>query len=329
MPLRDSTAVQKENLEIAKGIMRDMGFPDAAIKDRAARLFLAFNGIDMDGHWNQAQRLVMTIHESIARISAGSFDFEYMENSRESLRDDLDAFRHSGYMKRNPDGEKAPNAGTTRHAFIEEVPQCLVAYGTPLYEREVARVRRAAGNIAELNKAESKAFGGVVVLPVSGEALEITKKGQGPIIRGILEEMLPRFGSDAQVAYISDAAGDIFPKCESLKAPKVREIIERVLPGSPIRRPDVIALDDARGWIFVFEACSSDGPVSERRKEELTEMLDPLGYAPVFVTCFTSREKMRRWLPDLAWETEAWCLDNPEHLIHLNGEKFLGPYKGE
>lgn len=329
MPFREVTADQKRNLEIAKDIMRDMGFPDSVIKDRAARLFLAFNGIDMDGCWDKAENLVMTIHESIARISAGSFDFKYMENSRESLRDDLDEFRHSGYMKRNPDGEKAPNAGTTRHAFIEEVAKCVAAYGTPLYEREVTRIKRAAGNVAALNKAESKAFGGVVVLPVTGEALEITKKGQGPIIAGIVEEMLPRFGADAQVAYISDAAGDIFPQCGSSKAQKVRDIIETVQPGNLIRRPDVVALDDARRWVFVFEACSSDGPVSERRKEELTKMLSPLGYAPVFVTCFASREKMRKWLPDLAWETEAWCLDNPEHLIHLNGEKFLGPYEGE
>lgn len=327
MPSREVGAEEKRNLNIAKSIMRDMGFPEATIKDRAARLFLAFNGIDMEGRWDRAERLVMTIHESIARISAGTFDFEYMENSRESLRDDLDNFRHNGYMKRNPDGEKAPNAGTTRHAFIEEVSQCVAAYGTPLYEREVARVRRAAGNVAELNKAESKAFGGVVVLPVSGEALEITRKGQGSIIRGIVEEMIPRFGPGAQVAYISDAAGDIFPTCDSPKAQEVRVAIEKVQLGSPIRRPDVVALDDKKGWVFVFEACSSDGPVSERRKEELTEMLEPLGYAPVFVTCFTSREKMRRWLPELAWETEAWCLDNPDHLIHLNGEKFLGPYK--
>ena len=72
MPFREVTADQKRNLEIAKDIMRDMGFPDSVIKDRAARLFLAFNGIDMDGCWDKAENLVMTIHESIARISAGS-----------------------------------------------------------------------------------------------------------------------------------------------------------------------------------------------------------------------------------------------------------------
>ena len=25
-------------------------------------------------------------------------------------------------------------------------------------------------------------------------------------------------------------------------------------------------------------------------------------------------------------ETEAWIIDNPDHLIHFNGHKFLGPF---
>jgi hypothetical protein len=28
---------------------------------------------------------------------------------------------------------------------------------------------------------------------------------------------------------------------------------------------------------------------------------------------------------DIAWETEVWLADNPDHLIHFNGDRFLGP----
>ncbi len=28
---------------------------------------------------------------------------------------------------------------------------------------------------------------------------------------------------------------------------------------------------------------------------------------------------------DVAWETEVWIADNPDHLVHFNGHKFLGP----
>lgn len=27
----------------------------------------------------------------------------------------------------------------------------------------------------------------------------------------------------------------------------------------------------------------------------------------------------------LAWETEVWIASNPDHMIHLNGDRFMGP----
>ena len=28
---------------------------------------------------------------------------------------------------------------------------------------------------------------------------------------------------------------------------------------------------------------------------------------------------------DIAWETEVWLADVPEHMIHFNGDRFMGP----
>jgi type II restriction enzyme len=47
----------------------------------------------------------------------------------------------------------------------------------------------------------------------------------------------------------------------------------------------------------------------------------------IFVTSFPDRQIMRKHLEDLAWETEVWLSSDPDHLMHLNGDKFLGPYK--
>lgn len=29
---------------------------------------------------------------------------------------------------------------------------------------------------------------------------------------------------------------------------------------------------------------------------------------------------------ELAWETEVWIATEPDHMIHRDGERFLGPY---
>jgi hypothetical protein len=46
----------------------------------------------------------------------------------------------------------------------------------------------------------------------------------------------------------------------------------------------------------------------------------------VYVTAFPNRAIMGRYLGEIAWETEVWVANSPSHLIHFNGERFLGPY---
>ena len=34
----------------------------------------------------------------------------------------------------------------------------------------------------------------------------------------------------------------------------------------------------------------------------------------------------RKFATEIAWETEVWVSEQPDHIIHFNGERFLGPY---
>ena len=49
----------------------------------------------------------------------------------------------------------------------------------------------------------------------------------------------------------------------------------------------------------------------------------------IYVTAFPDRDLFRQHAADIAWETEVWMADNPDHMIHFNGDKFLGPYRVE
>ena len=75
-----------------------------------------------------------------------------------------------------------------------------------------------------------------------------------------------------------------------------------------------------------MEAASTHGPVDAKRHGELQTLFAGSSAGLVYVSCFPDRPTMRGFLADLAWETEAWCASDPTHMIHLNGEKFLGPY---
>jgi hypothetical protein len=92
------------------------------------------------------------------------------------------------------------------------------------------------------------------------------------------------------------------------------------------KMPDVVLLYPERNWLVLVESVTSHGPVGGKRHAELAKLFAGSTAGLVYVTAFPSRVIMSRYLDEIAWETEVWVADAPSHLIHFNGERFLGPY---
>ena len=99
-----------------------------------------------------------------------------------------------------------------------------------------------------------------------------------------------------------------------------------VVIAAAAKMPDVVVHDTRRNWLILIEAVSTAGPVDGKRRKELKELFQGSRAGLVFVTAFESRTAMQSFLSQISWETEVWIADNPDHLIHFNGERFLGPY---
>ena len=67
--------------------------------------------------------------------------------------------------------------------------------------------------------------------------------------------------------------------------------------------------------------------VEVRTDAELAKLFAQSTAGLVYVTAFPNRAIMGRFLGEIAWETEVWLADAPSHMIHLDGCRFLGPYK--
>lgn len=91
--------------------------------------------------------------------------------------------------------------------------------------------------------------------------------------------------------------------------------------------PDIIAYAENKNWLYLIEAVFSSGPMSETRMLELKKLLVNCTAELIFVTAFISKEDFKKYITDIGWESEVWTADNPEHLVHFNGDKFFGPYK--
>ena len=97
-------------------------------------------------------------------------------------------------------------------------------------------------------------------------------------------------------------------------------------PCNPATAPDVIIHDQERDWLFLFDTVGSRRSMDEARREKLAAQYGPCGKGLVFFSAFADRDSFSRFAESIAWETEVWIADEPDHMIHYNGERFLGPY---
>jgi hypothetical protein len=153
-----------------------------------------------------------------------------------------------------------------------------------------------------------------------GKRLSLSLGEHNVLQKEIIEQFLPRFGSDCELLYLGDTAKKILLNEEAeLKKLNFFEL-------SHDKLPDIIAYSKKNNWLYLIEAVYSSVPMSELRVFELKKLLKDCTADLVFVTAFMTRTAFRKWMMHIAWETEVWIADNPDHLVHFNGDKFLGAY---
>lgn len=158
-----------------------------------------------------------------------------------------------------------------------------------------------------------------VILP-GGRKLVFSPGKHNELQRAVIEQFLPIYGHGAEVLYVGDAADKFLClETERLRALQFFEIAHGELP-------DIIAYSAQKNWLYLIEAVHSFGPISPVRLLELQNLTRNCTPEIVFVTAFLHRNTFRKFAPEIAWETEVWIAEAPEHLIHFDGHRFLGPY---
>lgn len=80
-----------------------------------------------------------------------------------------------------------------------------------------------------------------------------------------------------------------------------------------------------KDWLYFIESVTSVGPMDNKRIVELQELTKNVKSGKIFVTAFLDFKTFKKFSESLAWDTEVWMADMPDHMIHLNGVRFLGP----
>lgn len=151
--------------------------------------------------------------------------------------------------------------------------------------------------------------------------ISLSPGGQNILIQQMIDVFCSHFIPGGEILYVGDADA----KLAFFEEKRLAELGIEVDTHGML--PDLIVYDAQRNWLFLMEVASTHGPVDAKRHGELERLFGNSSAGLVYVSCFPDRATMRKFLVDLAWETEAWCASDPTHMIHLNGHRFLGPYQ--
>lgn len=214
----------------------------------------------------------------------------------------------------------ATNDSTRGYSINPTYAELIRSFGKKDWEKSVKDKLKNIKPLSQKLKRERQISKVEVTLP-SGGQLIFSAGEHNDLQKAIIEDFLPRYGFGAEVLYVGDTSDKyLYLEKEKLEKLNFFEISHEELP-------DVIAYSQKKNWLYLIEAVHSSGPISEIRLLQLQKLTKDCKVDIVYVTAFLTRSKFRQFIADIAWETEVWIADNPDHLVHFNGDKFLGPYR--
>ena len=241
-------------------------------------------------------------------ISPGSYD--------DIRRKDLKLLLDEGFVINSSELDQSatnnPNRGYTLSAPFAKL---LKAYGTSKWEERLAyfvEIHLKAKEELERKRAMERI---PVTLP-SGVTLELTTGEHNLLQKKIVEDFLSLFGMGAQVLYIGDSI-DKYLHRDSEALQQLNITLEHG------KLPDIVAYSREKNLLFLIEAYHTSNPMNSERVTSLKQLVADCKANVVFITAFLSKTEGLKHLKEIAWETEVWFASEPEHMMHLNGSKFL------
>ncbi len=319
--------MKEKKLEQAKEILKALGLPKQQYNDRSAWVFLALANIKPNDDWSVASAPHLPTVKIMDFIRS-EYGKSYKPNSRETIRrQTLHQFDLAQIVDRNRDNPaRATNSKDNNYSLNQPIIEILHVYPCGNWEELIQKFLNEVPTLKAMYERTINKEKIPVYLP-NGNEIKLSPGSHNQLHADIVHEFCPRFvGEGGKVLYIGDTASSRNEggKHMVLEAEYLESL--KVPPMSHDKLPDVVVYDEKRKWLFLIEAVTSHGPVSPKRWIELEKVLEGCTVGRVYVTAFPHRNEFRKNAADIAWETEVWIADNPDHMIHFNGDRFLGPH---
>lgn len=314
------TTKNVKRIRDAIGILRALGLPDAQQNERSALSLLALLNLSPGKPWARAENPLVGITPIMDWVRR-HYGKEYAPNTRETFRrQTMHQFCDAGVTLYNPDKPDRPVNSPKAVYQIEPAALALMrSFGTRQWQDNLA-IYLAQRETLVARYAKEREQSRVPVKIAPGQQVSLSPGEHSELIRAIIEDFAQRFAPGSVLIYAGDT-GDKWGYFDKAKLAQLGVDVD-----SHGKMPDVVLHFPEKNWLLLIESVTSHGPVDGKRHAELAKLFTGCKAGLVYVTAFPNRIVMSRYLGEIAWESEVWVADAPSHLIHFNGERFLGPY---
>ena len=316
-----------EKVDEARALLKMLGLPKEQSNELAAYVLLALAKVDPLSQWSAATNEMYTTRELMDFID-NAYGKKYAANSRETIRRKaLHQFEQAQLVTRNSDNpQRATNSPHNNYSLTEVCQGILHEYPDGDWKKEISNYLVNFGSLKEQYEKSNDAERIPIRLP-NGREIKLSPGEHNELHSQIVHEFIPRFVKGNPILlYIGDTASSRADEGGKLLVNETEYLLSLgISPMSHSKLPDIVIYDPDKNWLFLVEAVTSHGPVSPKRHRELEKALEKCTAGRVYVTAFPDIVRFKKYANEIAWETEVWISDMPGHMIHFNGDRFLGP----
>ncbi|WP_373811043.1 BsuBI/PstI family type II restriction endonuclease [Porphyromonas macacae] len=308
-----------DNVNVAKLLLETLGMLPRQQAPIACLTLLAMANITPDSMWHNATNQWVRIHDVILFLR-DHYRVTYAENSRETFRKQvMHPFRTGALIE---DNGKATNSPNYRYRITEEFLKVIKSIDRNDAIQSLGN--SIVQNFLSSHQALSQIYASkkkMRMMPVRINNIDFnfSPGNHNELQKAIIEDFAPRFAPNSECLYIGD----------TIQKDLVKNVQKLSTLGFEItlhdKMPDVVLYREDENWIYFIEAVTSVGPMNPKRLVEIEDMTKAVSAGKIYITAFLDFATFKKFSGELAWETEVWIASMPDHMIHLNGDRFLGP----
>lgn len=308
-----------DKFELAKKLLEKIGMPTKQQTPICCRSLLAMANLSDNTPCRLATNQWVRIHDIIEFLK-NNYNITYAENSRETFRKQaMHPFRTAALIEDNGMATNSPNYRYRITSEFLRVIQSIDESADNTFDGNESLDEFLAKHKSLTDIYASKKEMEKMPVKINNKDFTFSPGEHNQLQKAIIEEFAPRFAENSECLYVGDTIQKDMVKNEE----KLSELGFAITLHD--KMPDIVLYREDKNWIYFIESVTSVGPMNSKRILEIESMTKDVTAGKIYITAFPDFITFKKFSEDLAWETEVWIADMPDHMIHLNGDRFLGP----